>query len=75
MNNIDIFIKKYKFYLTEQLVDVDDHNISELKAKNIIAKSTINKMLKTSPEFTMHYSIEDNSEEIWNEYMGIPIDF
>lgn len=32
-------------------------------------------MLKTSPEFTMHYSIEDNSEEIWNEYMGIPIDF
>ena len=34
----------------------------------------INKMLKTSPEFIMHYSIEDNAEEIWNEYMGIPIE-
>ena len=73
MNNTDISIEKYKFYLTEQLVD--DHNISELKAQSIIAKSTINKMLKTSPEFIMHYSIENNAEEIWNEYMGIPIDF
>lgn len=53
---------------------VDEHHISELEAQTIIAKSTINRMLKTSPDFIMHYSIEDNAEEIWNEYMGIPME-
>ena len=52
----------------------DEHHISELEAQTIIAKSTINRMLKTSPDFIMHYSIEDNAEEIWNEYMGIPME-
>lgn len=63
MNNLSI--EKYKFYLMEQLVE--DHNVSQLEAQHIIAKSTINKMLKTSPDFIMHYSIEDTAEEIWNE--------
>lgn len=70
MDNLSV--EKYKFYLMEQLVD--DHNLTELQAQSIIANSTINKMLKTSPDFIMHYSIEDNAEEIWNEYMGIPIE-
>ena len=70
MDNLSV--EKYKFYLMEQLVD--DHNLTELQAQSIIAQSTINKMLKTSPDFIMHYSIEDNAEEIWNEYMGIPIE-
>ena len=70
MNNLSIV--KYKFYLMEQLVE--DHNVSQLEAQHIIAKSTINKMLKTSPDFIMHYSIEDTAEEIWNEYVGIPME-
>ena len=65
-------IQKLKFYLMEQLVN--QHNVSELEAQRIIAKSAINKMLKISPEFVMHYSVEDNAEDIWNEYMGIPIE-
>lgn len=65
-------IEMYKLYLMEYLVK--EYNVSELQAQHIIAKSTINKMLKTSPEFTMHYSIEDNAEEIWNEHMGMPIE-
>lgn len=65
-------IQKFKFYLMEQLVN--QHNVSELEAQRIIAKSAINKMLKISPEFVMHYSVEDNAEDIWNEYMGIPIE-
>ena len=48
--------------------------IAELEAQRIIAKSTINKMLKKSPEFIMHYSIEDNAKEIYDEYMGIPLE-
>ena len=70
MNNLSI--EKYKFYLMEQLVE--DHNVSQLEAQHIIAKSTINKMLKTSPDFIMHYSIEDTAEEIWNEYVVIPME-
>lgn len=70
MNNLSI--EKYKFYLMEQLVE--DYNISQLEAQHIIAKSTINKMLKTSPNFIMHYSIEDTAEEIWNEHIGIPME-
>lgn len=70
MNNTSV--DKYKFYLMQQLVY--EHHISELEAQTIIAKSTINRMLKTSPDFIMHYSIEDNAEEIWNEYMGIPME-
>ena len=58
-------IQKFKFYLMEQLVN--QHNVSELEAQRIIAKSAINKMLKISPEFVMHYSVEDNAEDIWNE--------
>ena len=38
-------IEMYKLYLTEYLVK--EHNLSELQAQHIIAKSTINKMLKT----------------------------
>lgn len=70
MNNLSV--EKYKFYLMEQLVKY--HNVSQLEAQHIIAKSTINKMLKTSPNFIMHYSIEDTAEEIWNEYVGIPME-
>lgn len=70
MNNLAI--EKYKFYLMEQLVE--DHSISQLEAQHIIAKSTINKLLKTSPNFIMHYSIEDNAEEIWNEHIGVKME-
>ena len=70
MDNIKI--EQYKLLLMEYLVE--HHNITAPQAQLIIAKSTINKMLKSSPEFTMHYSIEDNADEIWNEYMGIPIE-
>lgn len=70
MNRLDI--EKFQFMLVEELVM--DYNISELEAQRIITKSTVNKMLKTSPEFIMHYSIEDNAEEIWNEHIGIPLE-
>ena len=40
MDNLSV--EKYKFYLMEQLVD--DHNLTELQAQRIIAKSTINKI-------------------------------
>ena len=49
----NLAIEKYKFYLMEQLVE--DHNMSQLEAQRIIAKSTVNKMLKTSHDFIMHY--------------------
>lgn len=68
----NLAIEKYKYYLMEQLVE--DHNISQLEAQRIIAKSTVNKMLKTSPDFIMHYSIEDNAEEIWNEHIGVTME-
>lgn len=70
MNRIEI--EKYKLSLMEELVI--GYNMSELEAQRIIAKSTVNKMLKRSPEFIMHYSIEDNASEIYNEYLGIPIE-
>lgn len=67
----DVSIAKYKFYLMEELVE--KYSMNELEAQRIIANSTINKMLKTSPEYIMHYSIQDNAEEIYNEYVGIPM--
>ncbi len=68
----DYDIEKFKFYLMEELVA--EYNITELEAQRIIAKSTVNKMLKQAPEFIMHYSIEDNAKEIYDEYIGIPIE-
>lgn len=68
----NLAIEKYKFYLMEQLVE--DHNISQLEAQRIIAKSTVNKMLKTSSDFIMHYSIEDSAEEILNEHIGVTME-
>lgn len=65
-------IEKFKFLLMEELVS--EYNMTELQAQLIISKSTINKMLQESPDFVMHYSIEDNAKEIYNEYMGIPIE-
>ena len=64
-------IEKFKFLLMEELVS--EYNMTELQAQLMISKSTINKMLQESPDFVMHYSIEDNAKEIYNEYMGIPI--
>ena len=70
MNNFNI--EKFKLFLMEELVS--EYNITELEAQRMIAKSTVNKMLKTSPEFIMHYSIEDNAKEVYNEFMGIPLE-
>ena len=70
MSKLDV--EKFKLLLMEELVI--EYNMTELEAQRIIAKSTINKMLKKSPEFIMHYSIEDNAKEIYDEYMGIPLE-
>ncbi len=70
MSKLDV--EKFKLLLMEELVM--EYNMTELEAQRIIAKSTINKMLKKSPEFIMHYSIEDNAKEIYDEYMGIPLE-
>lgn len=70
MNRLDI--EKFKLLIMEELVI--EYNLSELEAQKIIAKSTINKMLKKSPDFVMHYSIEDNAKEIYDEYMGVPLE-
>lgn len=70
MKNFEIV--RFRQMLIEELAI--KYNISELDAKNIVINSTINKMLEKAPDFIMHYSIEDNVDEIWNEYMGIPIE-
>lgn len=70
MSKLDV--EKFKLLLMEEFVM--EYNMTELEAQRIIAKSTINKMLKKSPEFIMHYSIEDNAKEIYDEYMGIPLE-
>ena len=70
MSKLDV--EKFKLLLMEELVM--NYNMIALEAQRIIAKSTINKMLKKSPEFIMHYSIEDNAKEIYDEYMGIPLE-
>ncbi len=70
MSKLDV--EKFKLLLMEELVM--EYNMTELEAQRIIAKSTINKMLKKSPEFIMHYSIEDNAKEIYDEYMGMPLE-
>ena len=70
MSKLDV--EKFKLLLMEELVM--EYNMTELEAQRIIAKSTINKMLKKSPEFIMHYSIEDNAKEIYDEYIGIPLE-
>lgn len=70
MSKLDV--EKFKLLLMEELVM--EYNMTELEAQRIIAQSTINKMLKKSPEFIMHYSIEDNAKEIYDEYMGTPLE-
>ena len=70
MNRLDV--EKFKLVLMEELVL--EYNMTELEAQKVIAKSTINKMLKKSPEFIMHYSIEDNAKEIYEEYLGMPLE-
>lgn len=70
MNNIDV--ERFKLLLMEELVV--EYNMTELEAQRAIAKSTINKMIKKSPNFILHYSIEDNAKEIYDEYVGIPLE-
>ena len=70
MNKLDI--EKFKLLLMEELVM--EYSMTELEAQRIISKSTVNKILKKSPEFVMHYSIEDNAKEIYDEYIGIPLE-
>jgi hypothetical protein len=70
MSNYDI--EKFKFYLMEELVV--KYNMTELEAQKMIVKSTVYKMLKQAPEFIMHYSIEDNAKEIYDEYAGVPLE-
>lgn len=70
MNNVDV--ERFKWLLMEELVV--EYNMSELEAQSAIAKSTINKMIKKSPDFILHYSVEDNAKEIYEEYKGIPLE-
>lgn len=64
-------VSRFRQLLIEELAI--KYNISEYTAKQIVLNSTVNKMLSKSPDFIMHYSIEDNAEEIWNEYVGVPM--
>ena len=70
MSNIDV--ERFKLLLVEELVM--QYDMTELEAQRAIAKSTINKMLKKSPNFILHYSVEDNAKEIYDEYLGIPLE-
>ena len=70
MNNLDI--ERFKLLVMEELVV--EYNMTELEAQRAIAKSTVNKMIKKSPGFILHYSIEDNAKEIYDEYVGIPLE-
>lgn len=63
---------KYKFLLIEELACA--FNLSETDAKVIVENSTINKMLQKSPDFIMHYSIEETAQEIYDEYNGVPLE-
>lgn len=68
MSELDIFT--FKKYVINELVC--SFNMSEFDAEKAFRQSTNCAMLKKSPEFIMHYSIEDNAKEIYDEYMGIP---
>lgn len=65
-------IMKYKLLLVEELVT--KYYLDEDIARLIVENSTISKMLKKSPEFIIRYVVEDNAEEIYNEYMRIPME-
>lgn len=69
---INFEILKYQTALIEELVL--SYNMNEELARRVVKNSTIWKMLKKSPDFVMHYSIEDSAEEIYNEYCGIPLE-
>lgn len=70
MSELDI--EKYKLLLLEELVV--EYSMTELEAQRAIVKSTINKMLKKSPRYIMHFSIEESAKEIYDEYIGIPLE-
>ena len=65
-------IMKYKLLLVEELVT--KYYLDEDIARLIVENSTISKMMKKSPEFIIRYVVEDNAEEIYNEYMRIPME-
>lgn len=65
-------IVRFKRLLVEELILTYD--MDELTARDVVENSTVGQMLKESPEFIMHYSIEDNAEEIRNEYCGTPME-
>ena len=65
-------IMKYKLLLVEEVVT--KYYLDEDIARLIVENSTISKMLKKSPEFIIRYVVEDNAEEIYNEYMRIPME-
>lgn len=68
---LDITIDHYHHNKIRQLL-LD--NLSEFEAEKAFRESVINKMLKRSPEFIMHYSIQTNAKEVYDEYMGIPLE-
>lgn len=70
MSELDIFT--FKRYVINELVC--SYNLSEFEAEKAFRESVINKMLKRSPEFIMHYSIQTNAKDVYDEYMGIPLE-
>ena len=63
-------VARFRMLLIEELVF--EYNLDERKAELAVKSSVVNKMLNKSPDFIMHYSIEDNTREIYDEYCGIP---
>ncbi len=63
-------VARFRMLLIEELIF--EYNLDERKAELTLKSSVVNKMLNKSPDFIMHYSIEDNTREIYDEYCGIP---
>ena len=48
----------------------EKYNISSLMAENMVQNSNIAKMIYKSPDFVMHYDVEDLADEIMNDIMA-----
>lgn len=68
----DIIIAEFRWLLKEELIS--QYNMNENEATCAIQNSYVDDLLKEQPDFAMHYSIEDTAEDVWKEYVGIPIE-
>ncbi|MBU5332120.1 hypothetical protein KQI61_07905 [Anaerocolumna aminovalerica] len=68
----DIIIAEFRWMLKQELIY--SYGLNDQEAYSAIKNSYVEDMLVENPDFILHYSLKDTANDVYKEFMKIPIE-